>query len=96
MTKVNYLLFKEDKIMSNKTNEVMETTTEVMETEKVGFFTKVKGFCKKHKKGLIVGGALAAVTVGLIKVFSGSGDDCDIDFEDDVIDVDDVTEEIVE
>ena len=78
--------------MSNKTNEVIETT-EVIETEKVGFFTKVKGFCKGHKKGLIIGGVLAALTLGAIKVFSGSKDDGEFDYSEDIIDADDVTTE---
>ena len=73
-------------------NEVVEATEIVEVSEKVGFFTKVKGFCKEHKKGLIVGGAIAAVATGLIAVLSKANSDCDEDYdsydEDDFVDVD--------
>lgn len=62
-------------------NEVVEATEVVEVSEKVGVLTKVKGFCKKHKKGLIVGSAVAAVAVGLIKVFSKAGNDVDYDYD---------------
>lgn len=68
--------------MSEVTNmEAVETTEVVEVSEKVGVLTKVKGFCKKHKKGLIVGSAVAAVAVGLIKVLSKAGSVCEDEYD---------------
>lgn len=75
-------------------NEAVETTEVVEVSEKVGFLTKVKGFCKDHKKGLIVGGAVAAVAAGLIAVFSKAGNNCEEDY--DSYDEDDFVEEDAE
>lgn len=64
-------------------NEVMETTEAVEVTEKVGVLTKVKGFCSKHKTGLIVGLAAAgAAVIGIVKLMQNSDDDVDVYDED--------------
>lgn len=79
-----------------KNNEVVEVV-EVEETEKVGFGAKVKGFCKKHKVGLIIGGvvATALAVVGIGKAVSKSSDTCDdYDYEED--DIIDSTAEVIE
>lgn len=92
----------------NTTNEAIEVTevTEVVEvTEKVSVKEKISGFCKKHKKGLIIGATavVGAAVIGVIKALKGSNDDdlydyySEDDYEDsdDVIDVD-VNEETTE
>lgn len=79
-----------------QTNEVAETMEIVEVSEKVGILAKAKGFCKSHKKGLIVGGVIAAIATGLIAVVSKSKNDCedyDYDYdEDDFVESD--TEEV--
>lgn len=68
--------------MSEVTNNEAVEATEVVEVSgKVGVLTKVKGFCKKHKKGLIVGSAVAAVAAGLITVLKKAGNDVDYDYD---------------
>lgn len=86
--------------MSEQTKKeeiVVETTELNCESEKVGVLTKIKGFCKNHKKALIVGGALATAAGVLIKVISSSGscedDDCVYDCEDYVESDDEVRED---
>ena len=64
--------------------EVMETENVEETTEKVGFLTKVKGFAKKHKKGLIAG----AVTLGVIGLAKAAlGRPSEEEYEDGGLDV---------
>lgn len=81
----NYL--KEDERMSDTTNKEIMTMEELEENEveKVGILTKVKGFCKNHKKALIIGGAVATAAGVLIKVISKAGADVEDEYEGDYI-----------
>lgn len=70
--------------MEDKKQEIMEVLEEV-ETEqeaKEGFFAKIGGFCKKHKKGLIIGGLAAAGAVVVAMIAKGkNADDYEEEFD---------------
>lgn len=66
--------------------EIIEVLDEVETTqaEQKGIFGKIGDFCKKHKKGLIIGGLAAAGTVVVALLAKGrKADDFEEEFESD-------------